>query len=119
MIKHIIVIFTVLTVLLVPHFATAGDVRSPRSWYGTLKPREGIDHKLVLRGKENTSIEVRGDGNGDIDCTLKDETGHVVDEDRDNFDRCSMRVVPIRTGDYSLTVVNNGKNPSVVRMDTN
>lgn len=88
----------------------SGDIRSPRRWNGTLEPRAGIEYNLQLRGKETAMIDVKGDGHGAALITLTDESKEVVDEDKDDSDTCSLKVIPSHTSDYKVVIVNNGKN---------
>ncbi len=97
----------------------AGDVRGPQEWRGLVRPGQLVKVGFILRGDETTRIHVNGDGDGDIDCVLQDENGGVVDKDLDETDTCLVRVTPMRTGDFTLVVKNNGRVSSAVRASTN
>ena len=51
---------------------------------------------------------MKGDGDTDLDCFLKDENGNVVANDVDSTDTCLLQMTPKWTGQFHVEVRNNG-----------
>lgn len=61
-----------------------------------------------LRGGQYARIDVRGDGDTDLDCWLYDENGNLVASDTDYTDWCILEVRPRWTGPFRIRVSNLG-----------
>jgi hypothetical protein len=61
-----------------------------------------------LRGGEYARIDVRGDGDTDLDCWLYDENGNLIDSDTDYTDWCILEAQPQWTGPFRIQVTNLG-----------
>lgn len=99
--------------------AKAGDVRGTQTWSGVIGVGRTSQFLFIFKGDEMARVIVRGDGDGDIDCTLSDENGNVVSRDNDDTDTCLVRVTPLRTGEFTLRVKNNGKDPTLASLNSN
>lgn len=99
--------------------AMAGDVRGPQEWNKVVGAKQQYDIAFTFKGGDTATIRVRGDGDGDIDCHVRDENDNVADTDVDDTDTCLLRVTPRRTGDFTVRVRNNGREPTLVHLWTN
>ena len=61
-----------------------------------------------LSGGEYARVDVRGDGDTDLDCWLYDDNGNLIDSDTDYTDWCILEVNPLWTGAFRIQVVNLG-----------
>lgn len=61
-----------------------------------------------FRGGEYGRVEVRGDGDTDLDCFLYDENDNLIDSDTDYTDVCVLTFRPRWTGPFRLEVRNLG-----------
>lgn len=61
-----------------------------------------------FRGGEYGRIEVRGDGDTDLDCFVYDEHNNLIDSDTDYTDICFLSFTPQWTGTFRLEVRNLG-----------
>jgi hypothetical protein len=90
-----------------------GTIRS----HGVLAPGGDTDElAFFLRSLERASIRVDGDGDGDIDCYLQNESGAVVASDTDSTDTCVLSVIPRWTGLFTLLIQNNGDRADAYRV---
>lgn len=119
--RHVASLFIVLASVTCVGGASAGDVRGGQKWSGIVEV--GISQtrvfKFTFRADEVAAIIVKGDGDGDIDCIVRDENGSLLAIDNDSTDTCLLRFRPTRTGDYIVGVQNNGKQPSLAVLETN
>ena len=58
-------------------------------------------------GKLST-ITLHGDGETDLDASLLDQGGHMVDSNTDALDYSLLRVVPRTTGRFTVVIRNQG-----------
>lgn len=119
--RSIVSLFVVASSILFCGGASAGDVRGAQKWSGIVEV--GVSQtrvfKFTFRAGEVAAIIVKGDGDGDIDCIVRDESGNLLAIDNDSTDTCLLRFRPSRTGDYIVGVQNNGKEPSLAVLETN
>lgn len=94
--------------LFVSSTSMAGDARGSQYWAGLVPARDYVDILLILNGKEQTTVTVRGDGDTDLDCFIYDENGNEADRDVDDTDRCVLQVRPRWTGKFSVRIRNQG-----------
>ena len=62
---------------------------------------------LLPEGKLST-ITLHGDGGTDLDASLLDEGGRLIDSDTDALDYSLLRVVPRSTGRFTVVIRNQG-----------
>lgn len=89
--------------------ASKGSVNGPGSISRRIDAYSSRTFRFTLRGDEYTRIDVRGDGDTDLDCWLYDENGNEVDSDLDYTDWCILEVRPRWTGAFRLRVSNLGR----------
>jgi hypothetical protein len=65
-------------------------------------------YKIVFQAGEVAEVEVRGDGDTDLDLFVHDENGNAIVKDDDGSDHCYVRFVPRWTGKFTVRVVNRG-----------
>jgi hypothetical protein len=70
-------------------------------------------------GGEYARVEVRGDGDTDLDCFVYDENGGLIDRDTDRTDYCILDWTPAWTGPFTLKIVNLGNVYNQYRLSTN
>lgn len=84
-----------------------------------LNTHEGVSYSAILKGGEETSIEVNGNkAGGDLDCSLyKFADWSLVAQDKNKgVDSCHMKAAIKTTGTYVLIIVNNGPSKDVLTM---
>lgn len=64
---------------------------------------------LRIRSNEPLGIQVRGDGDTDLDCRLFDSRGRLVGSDLDNTDYCVMAGFVGQGGNWRLEIQNLGR----------
>lgn len=89
--------------------AVAGNTSGPATRFGNVAPRGSDNYSVTLRGGEEATILVKGDGQSDIDCYLEDENENVVARDIDKTDSCLLTMTPKWTGTFRVEVRNMGK----------
>ena len=102
-------ILFVLSILSMATSASASPVNGKLVFHDTLAPNMREDFDIALKANSLTFIRVDGDGRSDIDCTLFDSNGHVVDFDNTNSPSCAMVFNPPAEGRYDLRVMNVGE----------
>jgi hypothetical protein len=108
-IARIASIFAVTAAVLVPSVdAYAGNVLGPQSNVDEVEAYDTDVYKLTLEAHQDSRIIVRGDGDTDLDCVLKDAAGNVVATDTDSTDVCVLDVTPRWTGAFRLEIHNLG-----------
>ena len=65
-------------------------------------------YRVDLHGDEYTEIEVRGDGDTDLDLFVYDQYGNLIVSDTDYGDYCSVWVLPYRASTWRIEIVNLG-----------
>jgi hypothetical protein len=100
--------------------ASAGRYPTPGFDRDVLVPGQSkVYYNQVFVGRTDAAVFVSGDGDGDIDCTVTDENGNEVANDKDALDNCILRWRPIWTGPFTITVTNNGGMTTVYTLRTN
>src|SRR6185436_6686577 len=94
--------------LVVSSVALAGNTEGPSIRTTRVEAHKSDVYVLRLRGGEKASILVKGDGDTDLDCFLKDENGNTVARDVDSTDTCLIQMTPKWTGQFRVEVRNNG-----------
>ena len=88
------------------------ETRSPEGGplYGTdrVYSHSSISYTCTLKGGEITNIELKGDGDTDLDLYIYDENGNLIVSDTGYTDRCYVRWCPRWTGNFLVRVVNRG-----------
>jgi hypothetical protein len=107
--KHIALI---LATLLTTTIASANPVGGPRRDSGFIRPDATDAYVVTCRADEVCDFQITGDGDGDIDCCLADESGNVVACDRSPQDGCRLSVTPRWTGPFRLAFGNAGSETS-------
>jgi hypothetical protein len=83
--------------------AFAGQKRS-----GVVAGHGRVSLDLLLPEGKLSTITLHGDGETDLDASLLDEGGHLIDSDTDALDYSLLRVVPRRTGRFTVVIRNQG-----------
>lgn len=78
-----------------------------------LRPSQSVTYSVLLNANETTRFFVQGDGDGDIDCGVYDEFGHLVAQDTDTTDTCLIDVEPRWRGMFHIRLINSGAVTSV------
>ena len=73
----------------------------------------------TFRGGEFAHVEVRGDGDTDLDCWLYDQNDNLIARDVDTTDWCILTFRPRWTGNFRLKIKNFGSVPNVYRIAHN
>lgn len=63
---------------------------------------------ITFNGGEYAGIRVIGDGDTDLDCSVYDSNGRLVDSDNDYTDYCVLDFYPSTTSQHRLTIRNLG-----------
>lgn len=108
--KLFAMLMTVVCGLSIASNSTADPVNGTQQRVGMLNPGERTFHVFVLRGGEMTIIDIDGAGLGDIDCVLSDAGDNDADDDTRDIDGCHLAVTPIRTGSFTVYMMNRGRN---------
>lgn len=106
-------------VLTTSSIAMSGDVRGPQQWNGKVPARDGVEIRFTLAADDTTVITVKGDGDTDVDCYLKDDNDNVTKMDERDTDTCVLVAHPIRTADFKLVLINRGRVFNEVSVRTN
>jgi hypothetical protein len=118
LIKSLVSFVTVasLVVGLMPS-ALAGEIRGPRVASSSVRAHSTDRYDFFFEKGEQATVLLRGDGDTDLDCYLRDEDGDIVASDTDSTDMCILKVTPRATGRYRLEIKNLGNvyNEYVVR----
>ena len=101
-----------LALTLVCSTAAADPVGGKQTDEDLLRAGQTVSYTLALRGGEETLFTLRGDGDGDIDCCVFDESGNRVACDTDTTDICQIYVYPRWTGVFYFQAQNNGTSAS-------
>lgn len=67
---------------------------------------------LLLAAGELSTITLHGDGETDLDASLFDESGQLIDSDTGANDYSLLRVVPRSTGHFTVVIQNQGAGSS-------
>jgi hypothetical protein len=111
----------------------AAYVKQRREFTGsrgnTLGPQSSVSRVMAnsedmwdlgaFRGGEFAAVEVRGDGDTDLDCWIYDEHGNLIDRDTDRTDYCVLSWTPAYTGGFTLKIANLGNVYNQYRVSTN
>jgi hypothetical protein len=106
--KYILALFTLLTILHVSMTSFADPTAGRQSDNDLLRPGQVVNYRLSLNPQETTVFLLRGDGDGDIDCVLYDDSGNEIARDTDSTDTCALRVTPRWSAVFTFRAVNNG-----------
>lgn len=85
-----------------------GSTTGPGSTSRRIEANSTHSFTIDMRGGEYGRIDVRGDGDTDLDCWLYDDNGNLIDSDTDYTDWCILEVVPAWTGRFRVQVSNLG-----------
>ncbi|MBX3225717.1 MAG: hypothetical protein KIT84_30930 [Labilithrix sp.] len=108
MFRRFVSAVVVAAALAVPSMALAGNTAGPSIRTTTVGAHQTDVYAVTLRGGEAVSVLVKGDGDTDLDCFLRDENGNVVARDVDSTDTCLLTMTPRWTGAFRIEVRNNG-----------
>ena len=88
------------------------ETRSPEGGplYGTdrVYSHSSISYTCTLKGGEITNIELKGDGDTDLDLYVYDMYGNLIAYDESYGDYCSASIVVYTTSKWTIKVVNRG-----------
>lgn len=100
--------------------AQAGRVDGPiKTDPHALQPGESKTVRTVFEKEVIASVEVTGEGEGDIDCYLTDIDGQMMDMDTSPENYCTLMFVPERTESFHIRITNAGKTPVTYVTETN
>ncbi len=85
-----------------------GRTYGPSKQIERVNPRSTDYYKIKFDGMEVAEIAIIGDGDNDLDCTIYDENGNLVDSDTDSSDTCALSFIPMRDGLFTLKIKNLG-----------
>ncbi|MBX3233855.1 MAG: hypothetical protein KIT84_31390 [Labilithrix sp.] len=119
MFRRIAAVVVATAALVVPSLALAGNTTGPATRFGVVDAHKSANYSVTLRGGENATILVKGDGHADLDCYLEDENGNVVARDIDSTDSCLLSMTPKWTGQFRVEVRNMGKSSNRYLITTN
>jgi len=99
-----------LVVILMGILCTAGALQAQVNIYHTDVVLAGHTdtYTVTLPAGETTRIQVRGDGDTDLDLFVYDENGNLIASDTDYTDNCIVNVTPRWTGVFYIRIVNRG-----------
>lgn len=108
MFRRFVASVVVVASLVVPSLALAGNTVGPQALPTRVEARKSDFYSVTLKGGDQASILVTGDGDTDLDCYLMDENDHVVARDVDKGDTCLLSMTPAWTGQFRVEVRNLG-----------
>lgn len=117
--KKFTVASCVLAVLALASTTMAGEVRGPRYANDTVPAEDSVFYNFVFEGGYRSLIEVKGDGDTDLDCYLRDSAGNTVAKDTDSTDHCILTNIPRWTGSFRLEIRNLGSVYNRYHLQTN
>jgi hypothetical protein len=85
-----------------------GAVGGPIRHYVRMEARQTRTFNVEFRANEYARIDVRGDGDTDLDCWVYDENWNLIDSDLDYTDWCILEFNPRWAGVFNLRVRNLG-----------
>jgi hypothetical protein len=87
----------------------AGRIGGPGKTVTKVNANSTDKFDVKFEGGKLARVEVRGDGDTDLDLYIYDEEGTVVTKDDDNTDHCIVTWTPSNTMKYTIRVVNRGR----------
>lgn len=108
MFRRFVAAVAVVSSLVVSSLAFAGNTEGPSIRSTRVEAHKSDVYVVTLRGGEKASVLVKGDGDTDLDCFLRDENGNTVARDVDSTDSCLLQMTPKWTGQFRIEVRNNG-----------
>lgn len=77
-------------------------------------------YQIAFNGELPAEVALIGDGSGDLDLMVSDETGHLVCQDTSPGDRAFCAFTPARNGWFTVSVTNRAESGSnLYRLMTN
>jgi len=117
--KKIIGMLSIVATLSISAITFAGAVGGPKFVQQSVPAQSTDYYQLYFRGNELASVEVKGDGDTDIDCYVYDQNRNLVAQDIRSADYCVLNWVPRWTGPFTVFVKNQGSVYNAYWMETN
>jgi hypothetical protein len=76
-------------------------------------------YNLSFIAGQEAIVDVKGDGDTDLDLYIYDSSGNLITKDEDYTDHCVARWTPKWTGKFTIKVKNRGGVPNDYVMTTN
>lgn len=111
--------FILLTLGLVTGVAHAGAIGGPKHNRTTIMAWQTHTYSIVFEKGVDAEIIVNGDGSTDLDCTVYDSNGNLIDSDVGPTDLCVLSWTPKWKGKFTLKVRNGGGEPNEYTVKTN
>jgi hypothetical protein len=86
---------------------------------GRIDPGGRDVYRIPFNGELPAEVALIGDGTGNLDLTVTDETGHRICAETGPSDRAYCGFVPLWNGWFDVTVTNPGTAPATYRLSTN
>jgi hypothetical protein len=99
--------------------AHAGTVGGPTRTNEQVKANITDIYNLSFIAGQEAIVDVRGDGDTDLDLYIYDSSGNLITKDEDYTDHCVAKWTPKWTGKFTIKVKNRGGVPNSYVMTTN
>jgi hypothetical protein len=76
-------------------------------------------YNLSFIAGQEAIVDVKGDGDTDLDLYIYDSSGNLITKDEDYTDHCVARWTPKWTGKFTIKIKNRGGVPNSYVMTTN
>ena len=117
--NKIIGALSIIATLSISAISFAGAVGGPKVVKESVRPMSTDFYQIYFRGNEVAHVEVKGDGDTDLDCYVYDQNRNLVAQDIDSTDYCVLNWVPRWTGPFTLFIKNQGDVSNVYVAGTN
>jgi hypothetical protein len=87
----------------------AGRIGGPGKTVTKVNANSTDKFDVKFEGGKLARVEVKGDGDTDLDLYVYDESGNVVVKDDDDTDHCIVTWTPSSSTKYTIRVVNRGR----------
>jgi hypothetical protein len=99
--------------------AHAGGVSGPTRTVEQVKANMTDVYKLSFIAGEQATVDVKGDGDTDLDLYVYDSSDNLITKDEDYTDHCVVKWTPKWTGKFTIKIKNRGGVPNDYVMTTN
>jgi hypothetical protein len=87
--------------------AHAGSI-SPGRRVDQVKANKSDLYQVTFIAGQTAVVDVRGDGDTDLDLYIYDSSGNLITKDEDFTDHCVARWTPKWTGKFTIEIKNRG-----------